>query len=101
MPEEMRWLEYVQRLARERRGVCQDSDGEVGRELFRMATVAGARALGVPVGRIEVGYQADFLTLDLAAPALVGSDAETLLDAFVFGAPDGVIAEVAVGGKWL
>ena len=101
MPEEMRWLEYVQRLARERRGVCQDGEGEVGRELFRMATAGGARALGVPVGRIEVGYQADFLTLDLAAPALAGSDAETLLDAFIFGAPDGVIAEVAVGGKWL
>ena len=101
MIEEMRWLEYVQRLARERRGVCRAADGEVGRELFHIATSGGARALGLPVGQIEVGHQADFFTLDLRSGALAGCDAASLLDAMIFGAPDRVVSEVMVGGRWL
>jgi formimidoylglutamate deiminase len=99
--EEMRWLEYVQRLGSESRGVLrQGEQGEVGRTLFHAATEGGARSLGLPVGRIEAGREADFLAIDLAAPALAGWTEETLLDALLFGAGNEAIAATAVGGAW-
>ena len=101
MAEEMRWLEYVQRLRREHRGVVRDGGGEVGRRLFDAATTAGAAALGVDAGKIAPGRHADFLTLDLDAPSLDGWTRETLLDSFIFGARDEVVAEVMVGGCWI
>jgi len=97
--DEMRLLEYAQRLKTESRGVFVDETGRCGAALWRAATVNGARALGVDAGELRAGAAADFITLDLAAPALAGWTPETLLDSFVFGAGSEVIAEVYVGGR--
>ncbi|HWM94866.1 MAG TPA: formimidoylglutamate deiminase [Thermoanaerobaculia bacterium] len=101
MLEEMRWLEYVQRLAAESRGVLRDHEGHVGRVLFDAATVGGARALGIDAGRIAPGCWADFVTVDLGAPSLAGWEPDTLMDALVFGAADEAIAATCVGGLWM
>lgn len=98
MLEEMRLLEYGQRLTRERRGVARDDGGQVARTLFRMATAGGASALGLDVGAIRQGARADFLLLDLTAPSLEGWSEETLLDAWVFGGGDETVAGTVVGG---
>jgi formimidoylglutamate deiminase len=98
--EEMRWLEFAQRLGNESRGLLRDAEGEVARTAFRAATEGGARALGLPVGRIAAGHWADFATIDLEAPALAGWTAETLLDALIFGGGDEAIAATCVGGRW-
>jgi formimidoylglutamate deiminase len=98
--EEMRWLEFAQRLGNESRGLLRDENGEVGRTAFRAATEGGARALGLPVGRIAAGCWADFAAIDLAAPALAGWSEETLLDALIFGGGGEAIAATAVGGVW-
>src|SRR5450631_3699912 len=51
--EELRWLEYQQRLRKRRRGVlAAKSEPHVGTRLWRDAAENGARALGQPVGRI-------------------------------------------------
>jgi formiminoglutamate deiminase len=100
MLEEMRWLEYAQRLATESRGVLRDHDGQVARVLFEAATVNGAQALGVDAGRIAPGCWADFVSIDLGAPSLAGWEPDTLLDSLVFGAGDEAIAATCVGGKW-
>ena len=99
MIEEMRWLEYVQRLARESRGVLRDGLGAMAPALFDSATVQGAAALGIDAGRIAVGAVGDFFTLDLGAPQLAGWTPETLLTAFVTGADGSVVGEVFVGGE--
>ena len=99
-PEEMRWLEYGQRLRSEGRGVLRDREGQVARVALAAATSGGARALGLDCGALRVGAWADFLTLDLDAPALAGWEDGSLLDAFVFGAGTEVISEVCVGGRW-
>ena len=99
--EEMRWLEYVQRLRSESRGVLREGEaGEVGRTLFRAATEGGARSLGLPVGRIAEGSWADFVAVDLGVPALAGWTDETLLDSLLFGAGNEALAATAVGGEW-
>ena len=100
MPEEVRWLEYVQRLRTESRGVLRPAHGGVARGLLEAATQSGARALGVPAGRIAPGYTADFCTLDLGAPELAGADRDTLLDAFLFGAGTRAMGQPCVGGRW-
>jgi formimidoylglutamate deiminase len=98
--EEMRWLEYGQRLRREERGAVRDGEGHVARTLLTMATAGGADSLGVEAGRIAPGLWADFALLDLNSMALAGATQDTLLDAFVFGADAGVVTDTCVGGKW-
>jgi formimidoylglutamate deiminase len=98
--EEMRWLEYAQRLKLEQRGVLTDEDGRSAAALLRAATLGGARSLGLCSGRIAPGHDADFLTLDLSAPCLGGWTDQTLLESFVFGGGEEAIAGVCVGGSW-
>jgi formimidoylglutamate deiminase len=100
MLEEMRWLEYGQRLARERRGVLRGAAGGVADRLLACATMAGAAALGVPAGDIAAGRWADFVAVDLGHPSLAGWRPETLAAALVLGAADGVVSGTCVGGRW-
>ena len=99
--EEMRWLEYVQRLATQSRGVLRDRRGDVARNLLETATAGGAKALGVETGRIETGLWADLTAIDLGSPLLVGWTTETLLESMIFGATEEVVAATCVGGVWV
>jgi formimidoylglutamate deiminase len=98
--EEMRWLEYGQRLKGQSRGVLADGGGHVARALLEIATVGGAQALGVETGRIERGRWADLAAVDLNHPAVTACDEDTLLDALVFGAGHEVVWGTCVGGSW-
>jgi formimidoylglutamate deiminase len=98
--EEMRWVEYGQRLRLGRRGVLADAAGYVAGGLVEAATAGGARALGVDAGRIEPGRWADLVAIDLEAPCLAGLDSDRLLEGLVFGVDDSVIWGTAVGGAW-
>jgi formimidoylglutamate deiminase len=100
MTEEMRWLEYGQRLRHEKRGIVADEEGGVGRALLSIATRGGALALGVEAGAIATGLRADFAALDLDVPELAGTGPDTLLDAWIFGAGNRAIAATCVGGRW-
>jgi formimidoylglutamate deiminase len=98
--EDMRWLEYVQRLATQGRGLLRDADGQVAKPLFEAATVGGAQALDLETGRIEPGLWADFAAIDLESPSLLGWEPETLLESVIFGATEEVITATCVGGEW-
>lgn len=101
MLEEMRLLEFAQRLRREERGAVRDAEGHIGRLLMRIATRGGARALGLAAGALEKDHLADFVTVNLEHPSLAYAPRETFEDALIFGASDEAIAEVCVGGNWL
>lgn len=98
--EEIRWLEYGQRLRQEIRGVVVGPAGDTARRLLSAATRDGADALGIHTGAVEPGRWADFCTIDLAHPALAGVEPDRLLDAMVFGAGNEVIVATCVGGEW-
>jgi formimidoylglutamate deiminase len=98
--EEMRWLEYGQRLRRELRGALADPRGEVAAAMLNAATSGGAAALGVGAGRIVPGEFADLAAVDLTVASLSGVPAAGLLDAIVFGAGNEAIAGTFVGGRW-
>jgi len=97
--EELRWLEYLQRLVRRERGSLRDADGLVAPRLIHMATTNGARSLGINAGRIATGKLADLIAIDLEHPTLEGWQQETLGEALVFGTGNPAIAEVWVGGR--
>jgi formimidoylglutamate deiminase len=100
--EELRWLEYQQRLRKRRRGVlAAKSESHVGTRLWRDAALSGARALGQAVGRIAVGCRADWLVLDGGHPSMAGASAETALDRLLFAGADKAIRDVMVGGQWV
>jgi len=90
--EEMRWLEYGQRLATKTRGALRDQQGNVAKLLLEAATLGGAKALGVEAGRIAPGQWADFVAIDLESPSLMGWTPETLLESVIFGATEEVVA---------
>lgn len=98
--EELRWLEYVQRLSRQRRGVVVDEAGSVARALMEIGAAGGARALGVDAGAIQPGGLADLAAVDLNHPSLRGFDPDSLLDSLLLGGADSAIDEVCVGGRW-
>ncbi len=98
--EEMRWLEYGQRLRTEKRGALRGGEGLVAPTALDAATVGGARALGVPAGRIEAGHWADLAVIDLEHPSLAGCDQEYLAEALVTGADNSVVLGTYVGGRW-
>lgn len=100
MIEELRWLEYGQRLARQRRVVARsDSEPHSGAFLYKAALDGGAQALGTKTGKIAVGYRADFLVLDMQHPALRGKGLEFLLDAMIFSSNSNPVKDVFVGGR--
>ncbi|NMO16065.1 formimidoylglutamate deiminase [Pyxidicoccus fallax] len=100
--DEARQLEGHLRLARLRRAVLDPGRGEMSglaARLLDMATVEGAHSLGLPTGRLEPGAPADFFTVDLNHPSLLGASPESMLAAIVLGAEKGAVREVAVAGR--
>jgi formimidoylglutamate deiminase len=101
--EELRWLEYGQRLLHQRRNLLTSKifGGSVGQALFQGALVGGAQAVGRPVGKLTERSRADLVVLDAECPTLVGRDLTTLLDAVVFAGNVNPVRHVMVGGNWV
>jgi formimidoylglutamate deiminase len=100
--EELRWLEYQQRLRKKRRGVlATPAEPHVGTRLWRDAAQHGSQAIGQPAGAIEVGRRADWLVLDAAHPSLAGAAADTALDHLLFAGAEAAVRDVAVAGRWV
>jgi formimidoylglutamate deiminase len=94
--KEARLLEYHLRGGRGRRGAL---GADAATALFHAATVAGARSLGATGGALEVGRPADFFTVSLHDPSVVGADAASLLATVVFGLERRAIRDVWIGGR--
>jgi formimidoylglutamate deiminase len=100
--EELRWLEYGQRLLHRRRTLLRPGGGaSVGADLYAAALAGGAQALGRPIGRLVAGARADLVVLDASRPALLGRDDEVLVDALVFAGNDNPVRDVMIGGRWV
>lgn len=98
--EELRWLEYGQRLLTGRRTLAANSTNpHVGANLFHRAIEGGASAIGQPVGKIAPGYAADWIVLDGDHPQLCGAPDDVVLDCWVFSGNQNVVRDVVVGGE--
>jgi len=100
-PEELRWLEYGQRLLRRQRNVAAApaTQPASAARLFDAALSAGAAAAGQGCWGLVSGARADALVLDATAPALLGIPPSHQLDALVFAGAEPAFAEVMVAGN--
>ncbi|MDM8348336.1 formimidoylglutamate deiminase [Pseudomonas sp. sp1636] len=102
MSEELRWLEYGQRLRDQRRNRLYRSDQPlIGRSLYDAALAGGAQALGQPVGELAVGKRADWLVLDGDDPYIATASDDALLGRWLFAGSARQIRDVMVGGRWV
>jgi formimidoylglutamate deiminase len=102
--EELRWMDWGQRLGRRQRNVAaapQAHQGATAARLFESACAAGGRAAGQARWGLQRGARADLLVIDPQDPALAGVPASHRLDALVFSAPAGPWQGVMVAGRWV
>lgn len=98
--EDLRWLEYGQRLRTRRRNVAGAVDGgSTATALFRRAVQGGSQALGQPVGAIAPGRRADLVVLDGDDPLLAQRKGQALLDTWIFAGNRPVVERVLVAGE--
>jgi formiminoglutamate deiminase len=90
--EELRTLEYGQRLEHRGRNLLASREGaSTGGDLYRAALRGGAQALGAGDGALKVGASADFVSLNAEHPALVARKGDALLDGWIFAARGGAV----------
>jgi formimidoylglutamate deiminase len=100
--EELRWLEYGQRLHLQQRNVCATpalGAQSTAQRLFDAALAGGGGAAGLGRQGLQVGARADMLVLDLKCPGLLGVPTDYALDALVFAVDGSGIDAVYVAGR--
>jgi len=99
--EELRWLEYGQRLRAQRRNIASvPGQRHIGDFLWQACLQGGAQATGRNVGSLAVGQRADLLVLDADHPNLSGIASADILNSWIFSGNDNLVRDVLVGGKW-
>ncbi|WP_135449028.1 formimidoylglutamate deiminase [Tabrizicola caldifontis] len=98
LAEELRLLEYSQRLGHRARAVMAD-ERSTGRLLWDQAARGGAQAAGRGRGVIAVGEWADLVALDTGDLRLEGLEGDRLLDAVIFAGRDGLVTDLWSAGR--
>ncbi len=104
--EELRLLEYAQRLTRHQRAVlvdekCNALEKSVGQYLYTKTCKDGASALNQNAGEIAIGKSANFLVLDNEEPSLFSKKDSFILDASIFACDKLPVKDVYVVGREL
>jgi formimidoylglutamate deiminase len=99
LTEELRMLEYSQRLRDLARNVLVKDQGSVGETIYRAAAFGGARALARDSGSIAIGRLADLVAIDCKAPSLCALARHQIFDGLVFAAKDSVVTDVWAAGR--
>ena len=97
--DELRTLEYGQRLSYRSRAMLGTELSSVGRHLYDASFSGGSLAIGLPGEGIQVGARADLTLVDPQHPAVVGSRHDSLIDCVVFTNSGNPIRGTMVGGK--
>ena len=99
LSEELRTLEYSQRLRDRGRAMLATDTASTGRRIFDGMVKGGAQAAGRHSGVIAAGQWADLLALDLSAVDLEGRRGDTLLDSFIFAGDDRMVSDLWSAGR--
>ncbi|MEO0938565.1 MAG: formimidoylglutamate deiminase [Pseudomonadota bacterium] len=99
LSEELRTLDYSQRLRDGTRAALATPEQSTGRRLFEAALAGGAQAAGRKTGALRAGLWADMLTLDSADETLWGRRGDTLLDTWIFAGDDTLVRDVWSAGR--
>ena len=97
--DELRQLEYSQRLALRARNVMATAgSASTGRALFDAALAGGLQALGA-TGGLAQGLAADIVSLDATGAALAGRSGDAILDSWIFGTRRSLVDCVWTAGR--
>lgn len=100
--EELRWLEYAQRLIKQQRAILATSEqASVGRNLWQQAAKGGAQSTNANTGELAIGKQADLLVLDDKHTRLFANTNQHILDSVIFASQQSPVRDVMVNGKWV
>jgi formimidoylglutamate deiminase len=99
LSEELRLLEYSQRLQHRSRALLAAPGRSTGRVLLESAAQGGAQAAGRGAGMIREGEWADLLALDMTSTDLDGRQSDAILDAWIFAGDDRMVTEVWSAGR--
>jgi len=99
LSEELRTLEYSQRLRDNSRAALATEEKSTARRIYDAAAKGGAQAAGRDAGRIEVGALADLMALDGSAVDLIGRTGDTILDTYIFAGDDRMVRDVWSAGR--
>jgi formimidoylglutamate deiminase len=102
--EELRWLDYGQRLTLRRRNVAASPHAgqpSTAAHLFNATLAGGAMAAGKAIWGLRAGARADALLPDPKDPALLAMPATHWLDSLVFSSPGLSWCDVMVAGRWV
>nr|WP_323036969.1 formimidoylglutamate deiminase [Pararhodobacter sp.] len=99
LTEELRTLDYSQRLRDRVRAALATPELSTGRALFEGAALGGAQAAGRGKGMIAPGELADLVALDMGGVDLEGRAGDCVLDAWIFAGDDRAVSEVWSGGR--
>jgi formimidoylglutamate deiminase len=99
--EELRWLEYAQRLIKQQRAIlATDEEASVGQNLWQQAAVGGAQSTNSNTGCLAIGKQADLLVLDKNKTKLFANANQHILDSMIFASQQNPVSDVMVNGVW-
>ena len=101
LSEELRTLEYSQRLRDRSRAALANAQASTGRRLFEAVCAGGARASGRDSGRIAPGALGDLVALDAGHVDLAGQSGDILLDCWIFAGNDAMVHDVWSAGRHL
>lgn len=99
LSEELRTLDYSQRLRDGTRAALALPDVSTGRRIYDKILSGGAQAARRRTGRLEPGYWADMLALNTDNEHMWGSAGDTALDAWIFAADDRLVRDVWSAGR--
>jgi len=99
LTEELRTLEYSQRLKHRERAVLANAEHSNGHVLLQGAAQGGAQACGRNSSEIAVGKLADIFALNGSVPDLIGKQGDMLLDSFIFSGSSNMITDVWSAGR--
>ncbi|MCY4052219.1 MAG: formimidoylglutamate deiminase [Gammaproteobacteria bacterium] len=97
--EELRMLEYSQRLQHKQRAVLSQFGQSSGRAIFEAALLGGSLALARKCGSIEAGQLADIFTLDANSAVLADCENDEILDSFIFSGDNQLVLDVWSAGR--
>ena len=100
--EELRWLEYAQRLIKQQRAIlASNQELSVGANLWKKAALGGAQSTNSNTGELAVGKQADLVVLDDNQTRLFAHSKQHLLDSVIFASQKNPVKDVMVNGHWV
>lgn len=99
LAEELRTLDYSQRLRDKGRAMLAEQGRSAGRLMLEETARGGAISAGRDSGSISEGKWADLIALDGDATNLIGRQGDQIIDSWVFAGDDRMVSDVWSAGR--